>query len=93
MLLKVQSRMSRYCGLSLDDQRRMARLGSGTLPGRRCIQARKLLVYPTLAAAATVVQAFAGLKEAEERGGAMTIYSAHDNTIMALLSQLGKPHR
>jgi hypothetical protein len=38
---------------------------------------------------ATIVQAFSGLKQAEERGGALSIYSAHDNTIMALLSQLG----
>eukprot|EP00730_Choanoeca_flexa_P002604 TRINITY_DN11109_c0_g2_i4.p1 TRINITY_DN11109_c0_g2~~TRINITY_DN11109_c0_g2_i4.p1 ORF type:complete len:941 (+),score=202.94 TRINITY_DN11109_c0_g2_i4:266-2824(+) len=60
----------RYCGLSLEDQRRMARLASGTLP-------------------ATIVGAFDALRQAEERGGSMTIYSAHDNTIMAMLAHLG----
>ena len=40
-------------------------------------------------AAATIVDSFTAAISAQERGGLMTIYSAHDNTLMALLAHLG----
>jgi hypothetical protein len=38
---------------------------------------------------ATIVKSFQNISRADERAGSFTLYSAHDNTIMAVLAQLG----
>ncbi len=36
-----------------------------------------------------ILDTFASIAEEGEQGGSFTLYSAHDNTIMALLAHLG----
>eukprot|EP00299_Pterocystis_sp_00344_P017996 c8997_g1_i1.p1 GENE.c8997_g1_i1~~c8997_g1_i1.p1 ORF type:complete len:696 (+),score=159.73 c8997_g1_i1:40-2127(+) len=70
----------RYCGLNDADQRTMARLAVGMLP---------FVIYDIMKKLVTSnsqTQSKRNLNEVESR---MSIFSAHDNTIMALLSHLG----
>ena len=38
---------------------------------------------------AAIIQGFTSVAASDDRGGRLTLYSAHDNTIMALLAHLG----
>lgn len=38
---------------------------------------------------ATIVRSFEAVASADERGGHFTLYSAHDNTLLAMLAHLG----